>query len=93
MFHEMLEEARREYRRCNLVECRHICVEILRQPYCPTYATVKALHLLSGTVSIEKSFGFLQQARQVIEEASRVGDTEVLQTLRANTTELHELYT
>ncbi|KAK0280861.1 hypothetical protein LTR91_008786 [Friedmanniomyces endolithicus] len=57
-----------------------------------TYATVNALHLLSGTVSIGKGFDYLQQARQTIDEASRAGDTDVLRTLREKTAELQALY-
>ncbi|KAK5681235.1 hypothetical protein LTS10_006997 [Elasticomyces elasticus] len=63
-----------------------------------TYATVKALHLLSGTVPIEKSFGYLEHARQTIKEASKTGDPAVLrdpamlQTLYERTAELWALY-
>ncbi|KAK0346850.1 hypothetical protein LTR02_004361 [Friedmanniomyces endolithicus] len=57
-----------------------------------TYATVNALHLLSGTVSIGKGFDYLQQARQTIDEASRAGDTDALRTLREKTAELQALY-
>ncbi|KAK0915079.1 hypothetical protein LTR02_001430 [Friedmanniomyces endolithicus] len=91
-FHGMLEEARQQYRRQNLVACRNICSQVLRSPNCPTYATVNALHLLSGTVSIGKGFDYLQQARQTIDEASRAGDTDALRTLREKTAELQALY-
>ncbi|KAK3615484.1 CSG1/SUR1-like protein [Elasticomyces elasticus] len=61
------------------------------------YATIKALHLLSGTVPIEHSFRYLEHAQQAIEGASRAGDyekvdIEMLQSLREQTAELWSLY-
>ncbi|KAK5729878.1 CSG1/SUR1-like protein, partial [Elasticomyces elasticus] len=61
------------------------------------YATIKALHLLSGTVPIDNSFRYLEHARQAIEGASRAGDyekvdIEMLQSLREQTAELWSLY-
>ncbi|KAK6400142.1 CSG1/SUR1-like protein [Elasticomyces elasticus] len=61
------------------------------------YATIKALHLLSGTVPIDDSFRYLEHARQAIEGASRAGDyekvdIEMLQSLREQTAELWSLF-
>ncbi|KAK5735791.1 hypothetical protein LTS12_026376 [Elasticomyces elasticus] len=61
------------------------------------YATIKALHLLSGTVPIDDSFRYLEHARQAIEGAPRAGDyekvdIEMLQKLREQTAELWSLY-
>ncbi|KAK3626477.1 hypothetical protein LTR22_023171 [Elasticomyces elasticus] len=61
------------------------------------YATIKALHLLSGTVPIDDSFRYLEHAQQAIEGASRAGDyekvdIEMLQSLREQTAELWSLY-
>ncbi|KAK5731818.1 hypothetical protein LTR17_011030 [Elasticomyces elasticus] len=94
----LLANARKEYRSNNLMACQSACVDLLQRSYCPTYATVKALHLLSGTVPIEKSFGYLEHARQTIKEASKTGDPAVLkdpamlQTLYERTAELWALY-
>ncbi|KAK3613055.1 hypothetical protein LTR22_028324, partial [Elasticomyces elasticus] len=61
------------------------------------YATIKALHLLSGTVSLDHSFRYLVHARQAIEGVSRAGDyekidIEMLQKLREQMAELWSLY-
>ncbi|KAK3615076.1 hypothetical protein LTR56_026824 [Elasticomyces elasticus] len=61
------------------------------------YATIKAFHLLSGTVPIDHSFRYLEHAQQAIEGASRAGDyekvdLEMLQSLREQTAELWSLY-
>ncbi|KAK5732113.1 hypothetical protein LTR17_010821 [Elasticomyces elasticus] len=61
------------------------------------YATIKALHLLSGAVPIDDSFRYLGHAQQAIERASRAGDyekvdIELLQSLREQTAELWSLY-
>ncbi|KAK5683070.1 hypothetical protein LTS10_004600 [Elasticomyces elasticus] len=95
--HRLLEEARKEYRNGDLVACRKLCVQVLQRPRCPNYATIKALHLLSGTVPIDDSFRYLEHAQQAIEGASRAGDyekvdIEMLQTLREQTAELWSLY-
>ncbi|KAK4961273.1 hypothetical protein LTR10_001763 [Elasticomyces elasticus] len=77
---------------------RHCGIKNQAETSSATYATVKALHLLSGTVPIEKSFGYLEHARQTIKEASRTGDPAVLkdpamlQTLYERTAELWALY-
>ncbi|KAK3637134.1 hypothetical protein LTR56_013866 [Elasticomyces elasticus] len=77
---------------------RHRGIKSQAETSSATYATVKALHLLSGTVPIEKSFGYLEHARQTIKEASKTGDPAalkdpaMLQTLYERTAELWALY-
>lgn len=70
----------------------HPAQEILRS-MTAIYTIVNALHLLSGTVSIDQSFTYLQHARQTIESFSRrYGDTAALEELRVTTGELDILY-
>ena len=53
---------------------------------------LKALHLLSGSVSVDKGLLCLAEAQQLGEETVKKWDSQTLQKLRDTTTELQVLY-
>ncbi|KAK5722559.1 hypothetical protein LTR15_005790 [Elasticomyces elasticus] len=94
-YYRLLEEAKKEYvkpRRPSHMACAMNLTAAQRDALETAHATIDALHLLSGTVSIDQSFRYLEHARQTIEGASGATNTRTLQGLRCKTAELWTLY-